>query len=394
VPGRTVTGRPLRVGLNLLFLGARAGGVGRYARELPGALLAAEPETEIHVFVARDAPADLRAEPWAGSVHFTTLPLPVASRALQAGQYLALPALAASRRLDVLHNPANAGPVITPGVASVVSLMDLIWLHRPAEWEPDPRAQRALRRLVVHGLRHADAVFAISRAVADDVVRSFGVPDRRITVTPLGVRPPEVTAVPEQALREQLGLGRARVLLCVAQKRPYKNLEHLIRALPALDPDVMVVLVGSSTPHETQLRRLAGELGVAGRVRLADWVSEAELAGLYALSEAFVLPSLIEGFGLPVLEAMVHGLAVACSDVPALVEVAGDAALLFDPRDQEAIDRGLRRLLGDAELRRDLVARGRERAARFSWARTGEASLRGYREAIAGRSRAVASPLP
>jgi glycosyltransferase involved in cell wall biosynthesis len=375
--------RPLKVGINLLFMGPRAGGAGRFARELPGALLESEPDTEIDVFVARDAPADLRAEPWAGQVRFTTVPLAVTNRVLQAGQYLALPALGRARRLDVLHNAANAGPVITPGMATVVSLHDLIWLHHGAQWDPDERAQRAMRRVVAHSVRHADRVFALSRAAAQDLESGLGIPARRIVVTSPGVRPPEVTPTPERALRERLQLGSARVLLCVAQKRPYKNLERLIRALAILDPDVVALLVGPSAPHEAELRRVVDEVGVGDRVRWSEWVSEAELAGLYGLSEAFVLPSLIEGFGLPVIEAMAHGLPVACSNVPVLAEVAGDAALIFDPRDQIAVDGALRRLLTDAELRHALVMRGRARAANFTWARTGEAALRGYREAIA-----------
>jgi glycosyltransferase involved in cell wall biosynthesis len=380
--GLACNDRPLRVGLNLLFLGARAGGVGRYARELPGALLAAEPRTEITVFLANDVPDDIHTEPWAGRVRLVTLPLATGSRTLQLSQYLALPALAAAHGLDVLHSPANSGPVITPWVASVVSVMDLIWLHRAADWEPDPRAQRAMRRLVAHSLRHADRVFAISRAAADDFLHSFEIPGRRIVVTPLGVRLPTLTPTPEAELRERLGVGRARVLLCVAQKRRYKNLETLIRALPTLDADVVLALPGSSTAYEDELRILADQLGVTDRLCLPEWLSEAELAGLYALSTAFALPSLIEGFGLPVLEAMAHGLPVACSDIPALNEVAGTAALLFDPGDQESINDSLRRLLASSDLRQELVARGRDQAARFTWAQTGAASLRGYREAI------------
>jgi glycosyltransferase involved in cell wall biosynthesis len=264
--------------------------------------------------------------------------------------------------------------------------MDLIWLHRPDEWDPDPRAQRALRRLVGHSLLHADGVFAISRAAAEDFVRTFGLERERVSVTPLGVRPPALAPVPEHALRERLGLEDARVLLSVAQLRPYKNLGRLISALPALDSEIVLVLVGASTPHEAELRALAAELGVTDRMRILGWVSEAELAGLYALSAAFVLPSLIEGFGLPVLEAMAHGVPVACSDIPALTEVAGDAALLFDPGDQTALDRELRRLLADPGLREDLAMLGHERVAQFRWARTGEASLRGYREAMARRA--------
>ncbi len=376
--------RPLRVGLNLLFLGDGAGGVGRYARELPGALLEAEPETEITVFVARDAPADLRDEPWAARVRWVSLLGGVSSPRTQLGQYLALPALARARRLDVLHSPANAGPVIAPGIASVVSLMDLIWLQHADEWDPDPRAQRATRRWVSHSVRYADRVFAISAAAAEDLISSLGIERERIAVTPLGVRRPAAAPTPEADLRGSLKLGEARVLLCVAQKRRYKNLDRLVRALAGTDPDVVLVLPGRRTAYEDELRRLAVGLGVDARLRTPQWLGESDLAGLYALSEAFILPSLTEGFGLPVLEAMAHDLPVACSDIPALREVAGDAALLFDPHDQGGVDRAVGRLLADERLRRDLVQLGRARARSFTWARTGRRSLEGYRAAIAG----------
>jgi glycosyltransferase involved in cell wall biosynthesis len=171
----------------------------------------------------------------------------------------------------------------------------------------------------------------------------------------------------------------------VAQKHPYKNLHRLVRALPALDDDVVLVLPGFSTAHEQELRTLAHELGVAERVRLPAWLSDGSLAGLYALSSAFVLPSLVEGFGLPVLEAMLRDVPVACSRSSSLPEVAGDAALLFDPERQEEVTAAIRRLLEDRVLAARLVERGRERAASFTWERTGAASLAGYRRAIAQR---------
>lgn len=386
---RDVIGRPLRVGLNLIFLGDRAGGAGRYAMELPGALLAAEPETEVHVFVSRDAPFGLREEPWAKDVRWVTLPVGLAGPPLHVlAQFAGLPPLALARRLDVLHSPANTGPVITPGVASVVSLLDLIWLHRAAEWESSTRVHRRMRMLVRYCLRHADRVFAISNAAAEDFVRTLGVPRERIEVTPLGVRPSGVVQPHAQAeLRTRLALGTARVVLCVAQKRPYKNLHCLVRALPELDEDVVLVLPGSQTAYEGELRALAGELGVSGRVRFPDWLSDAELEGLYALASVFVLPSLIEGFGLPVLEAMVRGVPVACSNISALPEVAGDAALLFDPESQGEVTAAVRRLLEDRALAERLIARGHERAGHFTWKRTGAASLAGYRRAMATRSR-------
>ncbi len=378
--------RPLRVGLNLIFLGERAGGVGRYARRLPGALLAAEPATELHLFVSRDAPADLRQEPWAGEVRWTTLPVHLQGPPLHVpAEYLALPALAAARRLDVLHSPANTGPAIAPGVATVVSLMDLIWLHRPDEWEASERVHRTMRRRVDRAVSHADRILAISEATAEDVKQTLAVPRERISVTPLAADPPQARPTPEQALRTRLDLGEARVLLCVAQKRPYKNLNTLLRALPALAPDVMLVLPGASTDYETQLRELAQELEVTERVRFPDWLSEPDLEGLYALATAFVLPSLIEGFGLPILEAMQRGLPVACANTSALPEVAGDAALLFDPQQQGQIDDAIKRLLDEPGLAADLSTRGRERARHFTWQQTGTATLAGYRRALAER---------
>jgi glycosyltransferase involved in cell wall biosynthesis len=383
--------RPLRVGLNLIFLGERAGGAGRYARELPGALLAADPATEVHVFVSRDAPGDLRKEPWAGSVRWVTVPVTMHGPPLHVpAEYLALPAFAAARRLDVLHSPANTGPALTPGVASVVSVLDLIWLHRPEEWEASTRVHRTMRRRVDRAVRGADRIFAISGAARDDLVETLGLRRDRIEVTPLGARPSAVRPIAPDVLRAQLDLGDARVLLCVAQKRPYKNLLQLIRALPALDEDVVLVLPGSPTPHEGELRALARELGVAARVRFPDWLSEEQLEGLYALSSVFVLPSLIEGFGMPVIEAMLRGLPVACSKIPALTEVAGDAALTFDPERQEELTAAVRRLLDDRGLAHELVQRGLERAQAFTWRRTGERSLAGYRRAaLAGRSGAA-----
>lgn len=383
----------MRVGLNLIFLGERAGGAGSYARELPGALLAAEPDTEVHVFVSRDAPEALRNEPWAREVRWTTVPISMHGPPLHVpAEYLLLPSIAAARGLDVLHSPANTGPAITPGVASVVSVLDLIWWHRPEEWDANARVHRTMRRRVRAALRRANCIFAISQAAADDLVRTLGVARERIVVTPLGARLPQMRAPALRAnddakLRTRLRLRDERVVLCVAQKRPYKNLHRLVRALPQLAPDVLLVLVGAPTPHEQQLRGLAEELGVTERVRFQDWLSEAELEEAYRMCSAFVLPSLIEGFGLPVLEAMLRGVPVACSNTSSLPEVVGDAALLFDPENQEEVTAAIRRLLEDRALAERLVARGRERAAEFTWERTGAASLAGYRRAIEARAR-------
>ena len=197
-------------------------------------------------------------------------------------EFAALPLLARARGLDVLHSPANTGPVITPGVASVISLLDLIWLHRAAEWEPSAHVHRRMRMLVSHCVRHADRIFAISHAAAQDFEQTLGVSAERIDVTPLGVREPSEHPPPESELRARLGLERSRVVLCVAQKRPYKNLHSLVGALPALAQDVVLVLPGSSTPYERELRAMADDLGVSSRVRFPDWLSAVSSAACTA----------------------------------------------------------------------------------------------------------------
>jgi glycosyltransferase involved in cell wall biosynthesis len=187
--------------------------------------------------------------------------------------------------------------------------------------------------------------------------------------------------VDEEDVRASLRLD-GPVILSVAQKRPYKNLGTLIRAMADLAERATLVLVGSPTAHEEELRALARQLGVEENVRFPGWVSEPELEGLYRLASCFVLPSLIEGFGLPVLEAMARGVAIACSDRPSLPEVAGNAALLFDPEDQQAVTNAIRRLLDDRELAARLVERGRERVRLYTWERTAEATLASYRRAV------------
>jgi glycosyltransferase involved in cell wall biosynthesis len=365
----------VRVGVNLMFLVDAAGGAGRYAFELVPALLEADPRLSLTVFVNRDAPSSLGDARWARDVDWVRLPTRFSNRTHLVGQATVLPAIAARRRLDVVHSLANGGPPVTPGARRVVTLLDLIWLHQREAWGT-PAAVKTMAALTRISTRTAHRVITISESARDDIVDSFGVDPGRIDVTPLGVRMPERPSV-------RSALNSAPVVLCVAQKRPYKNLAVLIRALAALPgQDAMLVLPGAPTDHERDLRSLASRLGVAQRVRFPEWVSDEELEGLYASATCFVLPSLIEGFGLPVLEAMARGIPVACSDRPALPEVVGNAALLFDPTDQIAVTESVHRLLTDEELRRSLAARGLERARRFTWRRTAEATLASYRRAV------------
>lgn len=376
----------MKVALNLIFFGERAGGTGTYVRELVRGLVGMPDAPELTLLVSRAAPASLRAEDWASEVDWVTFPWGPQSKLNLPEVMAALPAVAARRGIDVLHSPANVGPLASPGVARVVTLLDLIWLHRPEEWNPSRRTRFTTRTLSLWSARRADRVLAISETAAADFAHSAALDPARIDVAPLGVRMPAPGAIatPEDELRARLGVGSSPIVLSIAQKRAYKNLGSLIRALPELPREPVLVLGGPTGDDEPRLRALADELGVAERVRFLDWIEDADLTTLYRVAACFSLPSLIEGFGLPILEAMSHGTPVACSNLSSLPEVAGGAALLFDPHDQAAVTAALRRLLEDRALAEQLARAGVERARTFTWERTARATLASYRHA-AGR---------
>lgn len=377
---------PIRTALNLVAVAEGGGGVARYGIELAGALVARD-DVELHVFTSRDAPEELLRAPWLDDVRHTPVPVRVAGPPFHlAAQFGLLPALAVARRLNVIHTPSNAGPVSVPRVASVVTLHDTTWLQASDQWGT-PADARKMRRIVTLTVPRADRLIAGSHDTARDLQRFLSLPEDRIDIVHHGVKVDSGAPItPEHELRERLGLGDDLVVLCVAQKRPYKNQELLVRALAEAPlANVRLVLPGTATAYEARLRAVADELGVADRVHLPEWVEEPDLEGLYRLAGCFALPSRLEGFGLPLLEAMARGVPVACSDQSALPEVAGDAALLFGPDAIEDAARAISKLLVDTDLRERLVARGRERAARFTWGAAAEATVASYRRALAGR---------
>jgi glycosyltransferase involved in cell wall biosynthesis len=374
----------VHVGLNLVFMvPGETGGMEVFARELIAAL-AAEPDgVRLTAFVNREA-----AEAPGG----TGLPVPTVTVPVRArrrvewvrGEQLLLPRLAARAGVDLVHSLASTAPARGP-FRRVVTIHDLIY-------KVIPEAHFGLRTLGMRLLvplaaRSAHRVMVDSASTRDDLVRLLGTPRGKIDVVPGGVGlTRRAAAVPERELRERLALGDRPVMLSVSAKRPHKNLARLLEALALLPAPERPVLVlpGYPTPYEAELRERAQALGVAPDVRFLGWIAPAELEGLYALAAGFVFPSLYEGFGLPLLEAMARGVPVTCSDRSSLPEVTGTAALLFDPEDPRAIAEAMRRLLGRPEEAGRLREAGRRQAARFSWAATARGVRASYERALPG----------
>jgi glycosyltransferase involved in cell wall biosynthesis len=373
----------MRIGLNLVFLvPGHTGGMETYARELIRSLRAVAPQVELTTFVSREGAA-AAGEPWLADCEPVVVPVNSSSRVgWVRGEQVHLPGLARRARVDLVHSLATTGPG-WGRFKRVVTVHDLIYkVHPEAHFG---LISMGMAVLVPLSVKRATRVIAVSQSTRDDVVQQLRVPSERIDVVPNGVgTPPAGGALAETELRARLDLGERPIVLCTSAKRPHKNLMRLLEALAQMPPErrPLTVLTGYPTQHEDELRARAAALGIADDVRILGWVPQEELEGLYAAATCLVFPSLYEGFGLPVLEAMARGLPVASSNRSSLPEVAGDAALLFDPADVGAMRAAIERLLGDPAERERLSRLGREQAARFTWEACARATLATYERTL------------
>lgn len=280
---------------------------------------------------------------------------------------------AAARRLgaDVIHSPANFGPV-RPPVPLVLTLHDVLAFQHP-EYLPSRLSAAPIRWLVGAAARAASVVVTVSDAARADIVDRVGVPEGRLTVIHPGSAAPETAPQPRQP----------RHIFSLGNRMPHKNFPALLHAL-ALIPEVSRPTLTISGSHgDDPLRPLVDELGLDAWVNLRPWLTRDEIERLYATSTAVVFPTLFEGFGLPVLEAMARGCPVLCSDIPVLREVGGDAVRYFDPRDPSAIAEAISAAVADPRSLAGFTTAGLTRASNFDWEATATAMLAAFDSAIA-----------
>lgn len=358
------------------------GGIETYVRRLYPALLGVRPELRISIFVNELGRELLAAEPWAADVELVGHRV-LGKRGTRAlGEAFLLGALADRHGCEVLQSVALTAP-LRMRAASVITIADMTWLRQSGSV---PFTTRLLwRSLVFPAARRADRIIAHSRAARTEIAEDIGLPEERIDVVPHGPGfESEVDPTPEAELRSRLGIGPGPILLAVSALLTHKNVGALVEALPEIRrevPDAVAVVPANPTPLGEELSARARELEVDDALLLPGWVSTADLEGLYAAAACFVFPSLREGFGLPVLEAMRRGVPVACSNASAVPEVAGDAGLLFDPQRPRDLAAAVTRLLRDRGLADELAARGRERAGEFTWRRAAEETLASFERA-------------
>jgi alpha-1,3-rhamnosyl/mannosyltransferase len=295
-------------------------------------------------------------------------------------------------RLDLFHATHYVLPPLFRGRA-IVTIHDIIHLLYP-QFLPNRAAHFYARFMIRRALHRADRIITVSYNSKRDLADYFAVPPSRIEVIYNGVSPsfrPDVPAQEQERVARKYGL-RPPYLLFLGGERPHKNLQGVVRAFAealrkAPLPHVLA-LAGPPPKNPARLEALIAALDLGARVVRPGLVEEEDLAGLLAGADVLLYPTLYEGFGLPVVEAMACGTPVLTSSTSALQEIAGGYAYLVDPMDLEAIARGIVALTTDEKVRSDFRELGRKRALDFSWDKAAEKTLEVYRAALAGSRRA------
>jgi glycosyltransferase involved in cell wall biosynthesis len=369
----------MNFGLDLRPSLSRSTGAGAYVLALAERLPTLAPDDRFYLFSA-SLKERYPARTWPANASMVDRRVPVQVLNL-AWNRLRTPSLdrLVGAPLDLVHSPH---PLIVPGrrAKHVVTVHDLFFFKNPEMVRAEIR--RDYVPLVRDHVRRADGVLCGSEWTASEIRRLLDIPEDKLCVTPYGVDPIfRTTPHPSEvdAVLARHGLPRGSVLY-VGNDDKRKNLAYLAMAYMGLSgrrrelPPLVMVGPGS---HWAQGGTISGP-----QIRAVGYLPASELRSLMAASALLVLPSLEEGFGLPVVEAMTVGLPVVCSRGSALEEIAGDAAVLVDPHEPRSIAAGIERVLGDAALAGSLRAKGHERSARFDWDRTARQTLDFYRKLL------------
>ena len=358
------------IGLDVTAAVTQGGGIGRYVRELLRSL-AAHPTTNTYrlFFAARQPAHPLPALP----ANFHTHPLPfhdIWLARLWHRLRLPIPVQAITGPLTLFHSPDFTLPPVAGRIPTVLTVHDLSFVRDPTSAAPGLRAY--LNTVVPRSVARATHILADSQTTRADLIELYHTPPDKVSVLYPGVEPrftPVNHALTLTAVRQRYGLGNAPFILAVSTLQPRKNFVRLIQAFDQAlrHTSVNLVIAGGKGWLYDDIFTEVAQRDLSERVLFPGFVADTDLPALYSAASVLAYPSLYEGFGLPLLEAMACGTPVLTSTASCLPEVAGEAALQVDPYDIEAIAHGLHSLLHDTALREQLRQRGLTRAAEFTW---------------------------
>ncbi|MDD3925035.1 MAG: glycosyltransferase family 1 protein [bacterium] len=374
----------MHIVFNALALPARKTGGGVYMINLMRAMSRMEDDCRISLLVNGENKHHFRNIEGNNLSLIDCGPLTVSRPARIIWEQAALPGLIRRLKTDVFHAPGFVLP-LAAATPSVLTIFDMTFFSHSDKHELVKQVY--FKHLIPPSAKKADIIITISESASEEIQRYLDVDAGKIRVTCLAAgsmfHPRNPDSVKETLRSLDLP---GRFILSVGTLEPRKNIPALLEAYADL-PDSLrssypLVLAGKAGWGRESLQDRADALGIRNRLRFTGYLTDDQLADLYAAASLFVYPSLYEGFGLPVLEAMASGTPVLTSSVSSMPEVAGDAALLVDPNDRGAISRGIVTVLTDPALSEEMIARGLERAAQFSWEKTAAETYRAYEEAI------------
>jgi glycosyltransferase involved in cell wall biosynthesis len=354
-------------------------GIGRYMKCLVEAILAQDPQGEHLLILPPGAEGIIET----GNSSAKTITPKLKYYSIR--EQIQLPWILRKNKVDLLHAPHFMLPLVRP-CPSVVTIHDVI----PLLWKNDLGSR--IGQVYYHGMiyaatRLADRIITDSKFSRDDIVHCLGVNPERITVIYPGVSPefhPISDSVQLENIRAKYRIENEYIVYAGIYK-PRKNHAALIRAFRSFlsnGRDANLVLVGPLKEGEQDLRRLANELDISDKVIFPGFVDDSELRALYSAAKVCACPSLYEGFGFTVLEAMACGTPVVCAAETSLPEVAGDAAVYADPRNAEEFGQALHAVFTDPCLRKALMDKGRINLQRFSWSKAARETLSVYRDVL------------
>jgi len=382
----------MRLGISGFFWNRGATGSGQYTHQLVRGLSRLPNGPQLLLFRAENEEDQGRVPDARGEMQERVLgsPVPLTRNLFKVWfEQVALPRACRNEGVDLVHVPYFAPPLVA-GTKAVVTIHDLIPLVLPAYRES--AWVRLYTRLVTAGARRAAAIVTDSRSSRDDILHLLGVPSSRVHLVHLAADEafrPVADGKQVERVRERYGLPRQYVLYLGGFDQR-KNLGTLLAAYATLGKDVSgrakLVIAGQLPSRDTDFfpdpRRQVQTHGLGDRVIFLGWVPEEDKPALYSGATLFVYPSLYEGFGLPVLEAMCCGTAVIASNSASLPEIAGNAAVLFDPHDVEGLAEAINALLQHPDRRERLAAKGLDRARFFSWEKTVAQTIEVYESVI------------
>lgn len=370
------------VGIDYTPAYEQGGGIGRYVRELVQALAALETSHQFSLFVSGASKAALPSLPGDNFSWKNTFISPKWLARVWHRARLPLPIDVFLGKLDIYHATDFVLPPTLSSVKTVLTVHDLSFVRVPDSASPSLKAY--LDVVVPRSAKRATHILADSIATKDDLLSLYGIPSSKITVLLSGVNSIFTRSIDHSLVmttRSKYRIGKEPYIFTIGTVQPRKNYIRLIQALKILHTvglKVHLVISGGKGWLDDPIYTEITNTGLHQFIHFIGYADDKDLPSLYSGSVCFAFPSLYEGFGLPVLEAMACGSPVLTSNISSLPEVAGDAALMVDPYDVEAIADGLKKLIEDNLLRETLINKGLTRAKEFTWQKSAHQLLSIY----------------